>query len=447
MATSTLLFNILAGSFSAFQFGFNSGVVNQPRTAITDCKYNENCIPLDDWQWGAFVSSFLLGGVCGALIAGSLTAKFGRRRMLLYNNVFYAIGTILISSANDIYGFIFGRVVVGIGCGIGTVVLPIYIAELSPSSIRGTMGSLNQFCIVIGVFTSQLIGVAWSTKEMWRYLFAFGLVPVVFQCLLLYFYCVESPKWLAINNLFGESKNSLKRLRHTHEVDSEYAEILSSCGISSSSSSENVQIANESEALESTSLLPSPATSAQKANLTILQLFTTPHVRLPFILALSLHVTQQLSGINAATYYSTTIFEQSYPKAEFGNLALYLTFSLSALGVVVMFPGFYFIEKLGRRTLLMTSISTMLIFCGMIVINGQKDSDSGRFWVVFGLLGFVSTFGIGLGAIPWLIVPELVPSYAVSAAGSLCVAVNWGCNFLVAFFLPAFISYGKDQMH
>ncbi|KAJ1534056.1 Solute carrier 2, facilitated glucose transporter member 3 [Nowakowskiella sp. JEL0078] len=381
---------------------------------------------MDDWKWGAFVSAFLLGGILGALTFGNLTSKYGRRRVLLYNNIFFLLGGFLFFFANNFLLLWVGRFLLGLGCGAGTVVLPIFISEISPTSIRGSMGSVNQLSIVFGVFLSQTIGVVMSTKDLWRLFFGLTLVPAILQIILLP-YCVESPKWLIHNNYYAEAKKALQTLRKTDSIDEEYSLILSQSGISSSS-----EPATNYD--ENSSLLPISPHALQ--SLSIPQLFSSQTLRLPVLLSLSLHVAQQFSGINAAIYYSTTIFEQSYSR----KTALVLTLLVSFINLIMMIPSMYLIEKAGRKKLLLISMLWMALLSAFIAVAGGAGWN--KEWIVVGLVGFVAGFGIGLGAIPWLILPELLPTQAVGAAGSVCTAVNWTCNFLVAFFLPAFISFG-----
>lgn len=162
----------------------------------------------------------------------------------------------------------------------------------------------------------------------------------------------------------------------------------------------------------------------------ILDLFKSPRLRKPFIAALSLQIAQQFSGINIAIYYSTTIFKESYSE----DLAIKFTLIVSVVNLVMTLVSMVLIERLGRKILILTSVGLMAVFSIALLVVDILHTD--KVFKVVALVLFVASFGIGLGAIPWLILPELIPTYAIGPAASVCTAVNWGCNFLVGLLSP-----------
>ena len=171
-----LMFCILSCTLTAFSFGFHSGVINQPREAMSHCaEISENCIPMNDLEWGIFVSLFVVGGIFGGASGGTFATRLGRKSTLFCNNLLFAFGTALIFFGSDFYTLSTGRLLIGFAAGIGTVVVPLYIAELAPLNQRGSLGSLNQLSIVCGVLISVIIGIPLSVPDLWRWLFGFAL--------------------------------------------------------------------------------------------------------------------------------------------------------------------------------------------------------------------------------------------------------------------------------
>jgi MFS family permease len=130
---------------------------------------------MNEWLWGLFVSLFVVGGILGSAFAGRLASHLGRRGTLLWNNIGFILGCLLIIEAKDVVSLCFGRFFIGMSAGIGTAVVPLYINELTQLHHRGSIGSLNQLSIVIGSFIAGVLGIPLSNKESWRWLFGIGL--------------------------------------------------------------------------------------------------------------------------------------------------------------------------------------------------------------------------------------------------------------------------------
>ncbi|KAI9094359.1 general substrate transporter [Phlyctochytrium arcticum] len=422
-----VLFCAAVACLGAFQFGFNSGVVNQPRQAMTDCipvpdAYPQNCIPMNDWQWGVFVSSFVLGGIVGGLSGGLLCTLLGRRRVLFLLNILFIFGGSCLAMGQTIGVLNTGRVFLGIATGISTVAVPLYINEISPLEQRGFMGTLNQLAIVLGVLVSVLLGVVWATPESWRMMFGFTILPSILQMLLIPF-CVETPKWLMSQSQVGEAKRAIDKL---------FGPNASLDDLSRINCPEEERLHNEEASLEA----GTSRETAEQSDLSCMGVLTDPSVRQPLLAALGLHAAQQFSGISAAIYYSTTIFNHSYSM----QTATWLTILLSVINLIVTMISANLIEKVGRRTLLLASQGGMALCSVGVVLAAALNVRSA---IVVCLVAFVGSFAIGLGSIPWLITSELVPSRALGPAVSLGTGINWGSAFLVALVFPTAVEKYK----
>ena len=144
-------------------------------------------------KWGIFVAFFLLGGVIGGFIGAPLASNKGRIPILKYNNISFIVGGCILALSSTKEVLYLARFIIGIGAGIATAVVPLYISEITSSHQRGTMGSLHQLSIVIGVLASLTFGVGLSDPDHWRILYFLTVVPALTQFWLLWF-CVESPK-------------------------------------------------------------------------------------------------------------------------------------------------------------------------------------------------------------------------------------------------------------
>ncbi|KAJ3163187.1 hypothetical protein HDU86_002356 [Geranomyces michiganensis] len=425
--TAYVVFCVLTAALSPFQFGFHAGVINPPRQAMS------SAIPMTDWEWGAFVSLFLLGGVIGGLSGGHLASALGRRRALLCTNALYTAGTLALILAQGPTTLYMGRVLLGIAAGTGTVVVPVLINELAPPTHAGLLCSANQTAIVLGILVSAVAGVWMATEAMWRGLFALNFVPNVLQWLLLPL-SVESPPWLAAQGLAQDYKEALARLyNHPVSIEEERGALAqaSEAGTSDDDVDDDDGIIDDGAAAARSR----QDSSTAPRHLSLKQLFGSPTLRQPLIAALGLHVVQQFSGINAAIFYSTTIFMENNPV----ETATKLTVLVSVVNLIMTLLSASLIDILGRRTLLLTSEAAMA-FCAAAIYVASNVMLAPPAVVGFFLIAFVGSFAIGLGAIPWIILPELLPAPAITVAASLGTALNWGCAFLLALLFPAAIS-------
>ncbi|KAI8830674.1 general substrate transporter [Chytriomyces cf. hyalinus JEL632] len=441
---------VASAALTAFSFGFHLGEVNQPREAMSNCtavddlilSAGTDCIPMDDWAWGTFVSIFVLGGTVGAFCGGPLAEMLGRRRLLFLNNAPYILAALLLGSSTSVWGLYAGRFIAGLSAGLGSVGVPLYIAEVAPVKIRGSLGAIHQLSIVVGILCSQSLGIPLSTRTGWRYLFYTGALPPLLQCFLLPF-CVESPKWMSANGLLIDARKALVKLRSGAGFsDADIEDELESIANNPHDSGNDQNAANDTDtapqdtgrhSVSGNADESAPLTSHVVRTVGIHNLFSVPALRKPLVAAFGLQLAQQLSGVNAAVFYSTTIFNQSYPP----SVSIKLSLLVSVVNLITTLVSMVLIERLGRRTLLLTSELGMMS-CGISIFIAVKATLAPAV-VVVSLMGFVGFFGIGLGAIPWLILPELVPGYAVNAAASVCSGLNWGSSWIVALLLPVFI--------
>ncbi|KAG0236288.1 hypothetical protein BGW42_003700 [Actinomortierella wolfii] len=478
MATPALYFNALAIALGSFQYGHHIGELNSPQKVITSCDStsfqsipsgsNELsghatisrlplCIPMTDSEWSVLVAFLTVGGLLGSLFVGGWMAdRFGRRKAMLANNAFMLLGSLLMGNAGTYGQMLFGRFLIGIGCGNFTVIVPLYLAEISPPELRGTLGTMNQLGIVVGILFSQVLGLYLSTSTGWRAILLAGAVLSFLQLLMLPF-CVESPRYLALQpgGLYMARK-ALQTLRGRSDVNGEIrdwtrqdertamAEEEGFLGptnveplLPQSHDTDNTTPSSEIEASTSASVLGTPGlddgmqpkvfeaiNAPAAAGVTVAEFVTWPRYRRPLAILTLVQLAQQLSGINGVMFYSTTIMSAIMPSSG-AMITVYISLMNTAMTLVAA----YLMDRAGRRTLLLVSSSAMGI-CSMLLgfsLNYEISMLS-----AVAIVAFVATFAIGLGPIPFLLIPEVVDTNAVGSASSYALSINWTTNFIVS---------------
>ncbi|KAF9372927.1 hypothetical protein BGX21_004622, partial [Mortierella sp. AD011] len=400
-----------------------------------------NCFYYADLLWGFAVGSFCLGALAAGLTGGTIQNIYGRRKTMFLANIFFIVGALLLGFTQHQAQFIIGRIIVGMGCGLGGVVVPTYLGEVATIKSRGTLGACFQLLIVIGILISNALGLGLSTPPKWRVCMALLGVPALIQFALLPS-MVESPKWLITQNRANEARQALQKLRGDANIDNEYSDMITM--ILKSGSSELSP--NVSDSKEEYSRDDSAYEDGIKANnmgtldlsdyrppksYSVLYLFKSECCVIA-LQGILLHFFQQASGINGLIYYSTTFLD-----AVFGaDKTKYLTVGTTAINLFSTILSVFFIDKVGRRTLLLISsggcfISSVLLFSGGY--SGIGDL------VVAAVFLFIASFAIGLGPIPWLMMSELIPSYALSPASAIATSVNWLVNFIIGLIFPTIV--------
>lgn len=180
-----------------------------------------SCVRMNSVQYGTIVSIFPVGGLIGSLLAGRLADKYGRRSVSISNCLGFILGPLLMSTANSIWALSLGRLLSGVSSGVSLVLVPIYLNEISPVQIRGTVGVMTQLSCVIGILLAQLAGVYLSSVPSWRMILAIGAIFGSLQLLTLFF-TVESPKWLAAQTgQYARAKSLLIKIRGRTDIEAE----------------------------------------------------------------------------------------------------------------------------------------------------------------------------------------------------------------------------------
>jgi len=425
-----LMFAVAAAVLgSSFQHGYNTGVVNAPQKLIEDfirtTLANRTNEPVADISqrtvtliWASAVSIFCVGGMIGGSLVGIVANTFGRKGGLLLNNIFVLVSAALqgfSKTAGSYEMIIAGRFLIGINSGLNAGLAPMYLSEISPVHLRGAVGTTYQLVLTISILISQILGLSsvMGTEELWPYLLAIILLPAIFMVVTLPI-CPESPKYILTGKGQElEAQRALSWLRGTIEVQDEMDEMRA----------ENEQM----------KLVP---------KVTIWEMMVNPTLRIPLTIAMVIMIAQQFSGINAAMFFSTSIFKEAKLSDTNAQLATLLMGTVNVLMTVV---SLVLVEKAGRKTLLLIGFAgmffdTILLTLGLVMVDKYE-------WVSYAcivfVLVFVIMFAVGPGSIPWFLVTELFNQSARPTAASIAVTTNWTANFFVGLgFLPLQVAMG-----
>ncbi|KAM5443726.1 Bifunctional purine biosynthesis protein PurH [Microsporum ferrugineum] len=438
-----LIFLISTVTLGSLQFGYHLAELNAPKAVIT-CEKDHisssnlpQCMPMSPAVFGLVSSSYTLGGLLGALLAGPLSTKYGRLLVLRATTVFFILGPIAETIAFPIPLFVTGRFLSGIGSGASLVVGPIYVSEVSPTNSRGLFGAVTQVMANIGILMTQVLGYFLSNGHTWRVILSVAGFIGIIQLIGLVF-VVESPAWLADNQNPAQAKRVLQRIRGpTADISEEIR-----AWEASTSSGRGHSVAAETEEEESLLANSTPATVARfKEPVTMLGALLDPVYRPAIISVIAIMLTQQFTGINSIVMYSVSLLSTILP-----TTAALLTVLVSCLNLIMTVVCAPLSDKLGRKTCILLSIAGMGSMSMLLAIGIASNL---KVLSAVATLLFVASFAVGLGPVPFILASELVGPEAVGATQSWALASSWTATFIVAQFFPSLNEYmgGHGQIY
>lgn len=394
------------GALGGLLYGYDTGVISGALLFI------KNDIPLTHITEGLVVSSMLVGAIFGSGASGPLSDKLGRRKLVFIISIVFIIGALILSFAQSMIVLVIGRFIIGLAVGGSTAIVPVYLSEMAPTDTRGSLSSLNQLMITIGILASYLVNYAFADMEAWRWMVGLAVVPSVILMIGVYF-MPESPRWLLEHKSEKAARKVMTITRKQGEIDKEIDEMKEIIHISEST-------------------------------WTVLKsIWLRPVLVIGCIFAL----LQQIIGINAIIYYAPTIFSQ----AGLGDATAILgTVGIGSVNVIVTIFAIMIMDKIDRKKLLITGnigmVSSLLIMATLVWTIGL-DSTVGAWIIVACLTMFIVFFAFTWGPILWIVLPELFPMRARGAAtGIATLSLSIG-SLLVAQFFPMLTSVmGIEQV-
>ncbi|KAI9468934.1 MAG: major facilitator superfamily domain-containing protein [Benjaminiella poitrasii] len=438
-----MVYCVVVACLGSFSNGWVIGSANVPGEVTHACENGSahvssgafpDCLPMNTSLWGFAVSAFCVGGLIGGLFGGSIQTKFGRKKTIIFNNLGWILGGLLQGVAVNPAMFIVGRILCGLSCGLGSLATPTYVGEISTIKARGTMGTCNQFAIVIGILLASVVGLPLASVPLWRINYALVAIPAIAQFFLMSG-CVESPRYLVSINRIEEAKESLQRLRPNTNIDKEFFGMvegqLGTAAARVITGMDSASI-NKDDAKSFDDQIEDGVVTGEEGvreSMNMIQIFKDPLIRRIALTVLALHVIQQLIGMNAVMYYSTTIFNMSFSAEMSKYMAIVTTvvnFASTVLSLIL-------IDRMGRRPLLLIAEAGACLFSVLLIIGYVYNLGA---LLVVSVFGYVLSFAIGVGPIPWMLTSEVTPVYASSAVGAIATAMNWAMNFLIGQCFP-----------
>lgn len=316
-------------------FGYDTGVISGALLYIRDDFKLDKKTVLQE----TIVSMAIAGAIIGAAIGGWFNDRLGRRTTILIADFLFFIGAVIMAAAPNPALLIVGRVFVGFGVGMASMTSPLYISEASPAKVRGALVSTNGFLITGGQFLSYLINLAFTkVPGTWRWMLGVAGLPALLQFILMLL-LPESPRWLYRKGREEEAKTILRKLYPEEDVEAEIQALKESV---------------EAEIQE----------KGSSEKITLVRLLKTKTVRRGLIAGVGLQVFQQFVGINTVMYYSPTIVQLAgFASNQTALLLSLVTAGLNAGGSIV---SIYFIDRTGRKKLLVISLCGVIISLGLL---------------------------------------------------------------------------------
>jgi MFS transporter, SP family, arabinose:H+ symporter len=406
-----LFFISISAALGGFLFGYDTAVISGTISLV------KSKFALDAVLEGWFVSSALVGCLIGVVIAGEISDRIGRKKALISTGLLFLITAFGCALSRSHTELIIYRLVGGIGVGMASIVSPLYISEVSPAKIRGSMVSLYQFAITLGILCAYFANAyllnsssdadaisktgIWHkifVLEVWRGMFGSEAIPALLFFIIMFFVPL-SPRWLASKGRNEEAGKVLERINNKDIAEKEL---------------ETIQKAIASESEGSWGLL------------------LRKGMRLAVLSGMALGILSQFTGINAIVYYGPRIMEEAGIKlsdALGGQVIIGLVITISTIYSIMK------IDKFGRKKLMKGGITGMfisLIIVGILFLLGKTQ---GILLLIF-IITYVTSFSIGYGTVIWVMLSEIYPTKVRGRAMSVATLALWAGTAIIGQVVP-----------
>lgn len=390
----SVFFSALVAALGGLLFGFDTAVISGTTEAL------QREFGLDEFWLGFAVASALIGTIVGAFSAGKPAEVIGRRRVLFVLAVLFFVSAVGSALAQSLSSFVVFRFLGGLGVGGASVVAPMYIAEIAPARLRGRLVALNQLNVVVGILLAflsnyalaQIITEQWA----WRGMLGVEAIPATLFFVLLFF-IPESPRWLVKQDRLQEARVVLGRVGE-EDVEREMSEIVA---------------------------------SVRTATRKVEPLFQRRYA-FPILLAWSVSMLNQLSGINALMYYAPRIFQMAGAGADD---ALLQAVAIGGTNLLFTIVALFIIDRFGRRPLLLVGGLGASV-CLALTASAFYSGDFSGNLVLIGLLGFIVFHAIGQGAVIWVFISEIFPNRVRGKGQALGSFTHWFMAAAISWTFP-----------
>jgi SP family xylose:H+ symportor-like MFS transporter len=397
-----ILFIALSAALGGLLFGYDTAVISGAIGNLTEYFH------LTPIETGWAISSALVGCLIGAFFSDYLSNRLGRRATMLITAILFILNSVGTALPNSFTMFVVFRIVGGIGVGIASMVVPMYIAEIAPPKRRGALVGNYQLAIVIGIvvvyFVNYFIALQgdahWNLNIGWRWMFGSEIIPSILY-LVFIFLIPESPRWLLQKGKSEQAVAVLEKINAAEDVAQVQSEIQNSL---------------EQE------------DKGQWNNL------VNPIYKKALFVGIGLSILQQLTGINAILYYAPEIFKSLGSSTD---ASLLETSILGVVNLIFTLLAIKWVDKMGRKPLLYIGSAGMTISLAAVGVFIYNEAV-GNYILPF-LILFMASFSISWGPIVWVLLSEIFPNKIRSLALAISVFIQWVANFVVTQVFPSLI--------
>lgn len=380
-------------------FGFDTGVISGALPFLKEYwKLTDSNIEL-------ITTTVLVGAIIGAIVSGKLSDYLGRKMMIIINAVIFSIGAIGCTYASSIKMLIVMRILIGFAIGITSFVVPMYIAEVSPSRRRGALVTLNQLMITIGILVSYVADY-WisddNNLESWRWMFAVGFIPAVILLIGMLF-LPETPRWLISKGRWEQGKAVLETIEDPDMIE------------------ETLQGLREEDALSKQQKVSSKE-------------ILKPWLRYALVITIGIFFFQQFSGVNTIIYYSPVIFHMAGIVSN--TQSILPAIIIGGMNVLACFVSVLLLDRVGRRKLYKIGMFGMipsLALLGLCFYFKDALGASLPYLAVLSIVLYIVFIAISLAPLGWLLISEVFPLSVRGVGMSIGSLAHWGFNAIIAF--------------
>ncbi|EHA25124.1 hypothetical protein CBS63078_7368 [Aspergillus niger] len=401
-------------SMGGFLFGYDTGVISAVLVSLgTDLG---QALSSNDQE---LVTSITSGGaLIGAVLAGMTSDKYGRKLAIYIGCAVFFVGTALQATAFSLAQMVVGRLVVGFGVGEAAMIVPLYIGEMAPARFRGRLIVYDNICVTFGQLIAYALGAAFTNVHQgWRYTIAIGAVPAIALAATMPL-CPETPRQLISHGRDDEAKRVIRKI-FPHATEQ--------------------QVVNKIKVVRHSIEEVAASISDKSLWWQMKQLFTVGANLRALATACSIMAVSQLGGFNTLMYYSATLFSL----VGF-NQATAVSIVVGATNFVFGFPNFAFIDRFGRRSMLLVTVLGMSLSLVVVAIafhwipvnsdlsvTGPHEMTWASILLLVALIVYIAFYSAGVAPISW-VGTEFLP-LEVRALGTMLNTVTcWGCNIIIS---------------
>jgi len=397
--TAYTLFAAVIAAIGGLLFGYNATSISGALLFITK-DFQLNTVSQE-----VLVSILLIGALIGACFGGMLADRVGRKYTLFITTIIFLIGTLIVMTAHSMTTLFIGRIVVGLGIGIVSLAVPLYIAEISDPKHRGALVSLNQLAVTIGILLAYVVDYYYAPMQDWRAMFGVSLIPAVLLFIGLFF-IPETPTYLI-----------------THDKKTQALKVLKKIIVGSTSHSE----------------VSADIEKASYKKMTHWKKLFDKSIRPALWAGIGISIFQQITGINVVIYYAPRIFQMA--GIESATSAILASMGVGTINLLMTIVALWLIDKVGRKPLLIVGLIGMIISLSVLGFAFLQNTKMIGTVSIVSLMCYIAFFAISLGPVAWLIISEIYPMGIRGRAMGIAIFFNWTCNYFVSLSFLSLIGF------